>query len=247
MRNLIAVLATIALTLPALAQDSAPATNAERAAPELPRFSAVVAQRYAATLKVLAVGLPDEFKALTEKIDAIEASDASDQVRLAEVFKAVETLRKKYRYKIPYASEATQSAMLIQLANFHETVLLREGAQFCSTFAMGGAVMLAEAGRIDDYVALIDAQSAAYFNAVAAAFAEPDFHGAVRQSDWTALIAAMVKSGASDDYVKALASTDPRDTKRCAALSAMFRLAANSAGPEAERVRSDLAQNAAGF
>lgn len=247
MRNLIAVFATLALTLPALAQDSAPLTDSQKDAPDLPRFSAVVAQRYSATLKVLAVGLPEEFKTLTETFDKIEASDAPDAERMAEVFKQVAELRRKYRYKIPYASEATQSAMLTQLANFHETVLMREGALFCSSFALGGAGVLVEAGRLDDYAALLDAQSATYFNAVAAAFAEPDFHGAVTRNDWSSLIATLVEGGAPDDYVKALASTDPKDTKRCAALSAMFRLAANSTGPAAERVRSDLAQNASGY
>lgn len=237
MRILFALLTLASLTVPSLA--AGPETE--------PRFAAVVAQRYAGTLKVLATRLPDEFKALTAQVDLIEKGEEPLAAKQSRVAGLLNDLRKKYRYKVAYASGETQSALLMQLANFYETVLTREGPTACAQFAIGGTSVLMDNGVGPDYAALIDVQSALYFTAVASAFEKSAYHGNAAQSDWKAVLDTMVGVGAPEQFVKVLATTDPKDPARCPAMSVMFRTAANMEGASAAKVRSNLVQNASGY
>lgn len=237
MRHLLALLLAAFTAFPAHA-----------AGPEAaPRFSAVVAQRYAGTLKILATKLPEDFKALTAQIDLIEKGGELDSAKHARTAGLVADLRKKYRYKIPYASEETQAALISQLANFFETVLTREGPMACSQFAINGTTVLVQNGVAAEYAALIDTQSALYFTAVASAFEKSDFHGEAGRADWKTVLDAMVSAGAPEEFVRVLGTVDPKEPARCPAMSVMFRTAANMDGAPAEKVRSNLAQNASGY
>jgi hypothetical protein len=237
------VLSLILLAKPVLAEDK-PTTPAAETAPSLvEQFQ----ERNPKTVAVLASDFPDDYRVLLTQLDTIEATGQSQMVQLNASFDALRQIRKKYADRMSFAPPALLADVLTKLADFYEDVLKQDGAAVCGKFAQDGSGVLFQLARSDAYVERLDAQSAAYLEAVVGAIETPETYGAADKNDYPKVLAIMVRAGAPESYVAAIANGNGADPNLCPALAAMFRTVALSDAAEAVRMRPLLGLNAGGY
>ncbi|HQZ13438.1 MAG TPA: hypothetical protein PK286_11205 [Devosia sp.] len=243
----------LALTLfltaiaPALAQGEGVAVVPDLSAAGRFDFKAEVDRRYGRTLEVIRAEFPRDHAALMAEIAAIKWQRGGENDALLAAFGAVTELKKKYAARLQFAPSAKQAVMLENLAKFYVAVSGREGPEVCGQFASDGAGVLFARGLSGAYAAAIDIQSAAYFEAVAAALETPEYISPVRPDDWGVVVSAMVSAGAPPSFAKTISDGNPADPDLCPALAAMFVTSAVLNAPEGTRIRADFAKNLAGY
>jgi hypothetical protein len=245
MRNLIPIALCLAiLTQPVLGEDRvASAPTATATVPLVEMFE----QRNPRTLAVLAADFPQDHRALLDHLAALEGSGHSQMVLLNASFDAVGALRRKYADRLLFAPPQALANLLATLADFYDAVLDHDGAALCGKFAQDGSGVLFQLAKSDAYMERVDAQSAAYFDAVVKAIEAPEYYGASEDGDWPKVLGTMVGRGAPQSYVISIAAGSAADPNLCPALAAMFRTVASLDTPEGLRTRADFAKNLAGY
>jgi hypothetical protein len=210
-------------------------------------FTALFAERNSRTLAVLEAEFPQDYRLLQVKLGAIERSDQSDMLKLSAGFALVNDVRKQYAPRLRFAPPAALERLLRAAAAFHERVLEVDGDATCGAFAQNGTGVFYQLGTSDKYVAEIDRQSAEYFTAVAAAIEHPETYGEAQKDDLALVLRGMLAAGSSQEQVALILTGPPSAPGYCAAIAAMFRIAAVLNQPAALRSRADLAVNLAGY
>ena len=250
MRLFLAALALVAAILaaqPAVAQGDGVAVSPEIGALFGRPFSELVEARYGATLGLLKSEFPDDFALLDAQIGLIAKAGGNEREMLRLAFDRFTEIRRKYAEKLLYAPGIHHSVILGRLADFYDRVLKDEGPNVCGQFARDGTAVLFDLGLSEKYASFIDAQSFAYFDAVAKAAETPTFAGEVQQSDWSAVLQAMVAAGAPQSFVESIATGRSNDPQLCTALAALFRTSGLLDSPEGARTRADFAKNLTGY
>lgn len=210
-------------------------------------FMAEVDKRYGQTLEVIKTEFPDDYAVAIAHIAGISWRGGEEDRALLGAFSILTELKKKYAGRLLYAPSVRHAAMLAGLAKFYVTVSENEGPEVCGRFAQDGSGVLFERGLSGKYAAALDAQSAAYFEAVVAAIETPEYSGAVQPDDWSAVMSAMIAAGAPQSFAKTISAGDRSDPDLCPALAAMFVTSAFLNTPEGARTRGDFAKNLAGY
>jgi hypothetical protein len=211
------------------------------------KFETAFAQRFPKTIIVLAADFPQDYEKLSALIAKIGASRASDANKLAAAFAAMGELRRKYASQVVHAPDESLRRVVGLLGEFHLEVLKQEGPKVCGLFAVKGSGVLFQANLGSRYAARLDAQSAAYFSAVAQSIENPTFHEPVKPEDWTSVSKALVRFGGSLDDIKRIAANDANDSLHCNSLASFLLFIAQLNGPESERMRADFVHNMTGY
>lgn len=208
---------------------------------------AEVEKRYGATLGIIRSEFPRDYAEVMTAIAAISWRGGEENRALLGAFGAVTEVKKKYASRLIFAPSPRHSAMLASLAKFYVAVAETEGTETCGRFAEDGSGVLFELGLSGKYAAALDAQSAAYFEAVVAAIETPEYGGAVEPEDWSAVVNAMIAAGAPQSFARTISAGNRADPDLCPALAAMFVTSAVLDTPEGERTRADFAKNLSGY
>ena len=206
-----------------------------------------VSRRYPSTLALLKAEFSDDYSNLMAEIAAIGWQGGDPDAALLAAFTRLGAVREKYADRLQFAPTLSHAVILGRLADLYDAVLEAEGAAVCGRFAADGSAALFELGLAGRHARMLDEQSFAYFDAVVRAIETPANNGVATASDWSIVLAIMVRAGAPASYVATISSGDPKDPDLCPALAAMFRTSGLLDTPEGARVRADFAKNLSGY